>query len=210
MSKDPLHAQRLVESLLFLAGRPLSVKRMAEITQLSVKEVESAAEVLMQAYSVPERGVSIMKVGSHYQMATSAETSHIVKEFIKSELAGELTKPSLETLTIIAYCGPIAKAELEHIRGVNCSLILRNLLIKGLVESREDRTKMTTVYQVTFEFLQFLGITRAEDLPDYERLRNHEHITKVIEAQRAEAQSTPTQAPETPAQPPEGSHDQED
>ncbi len=185
MPKDPAQTERLVESLLFLAGRALSVKRMAEITKLPSKDVEQAAESLLATYNSSGRGVHIMKTGSQYQMATSPDTSHIVKEFIKSELTGELTKPSLETLTIIAYCGPISKAELEQIRGVNCSLILRNLLIKGLIESREDRKKMTSVYQMTFDFLQFLGISRAEELPDYERLRNHENITKVLEAQQA-------------------------
>ncbi len=188
MAMNEPNAENLTESLLFLAGKPLSIKKIAEITKQSPKAVEEAAESLMKKYNTEEYGIHIMKTSSGYQMATSPAVSYITKQFIKSELTGELTKPALESLTIIAYCGPISKAEIEHIRGVNCSLILRNLLIKGLVESREDRKKMTTVYQITFDFLQFLGIHAVEELPDYERLRNHQHITALMATRPAETQ----------------------
>ncbi|MFA6909060.1 MAG: SMC-Scp complex subunit ScpB [Patescibacteria group bacterium] len=202
MSPDLNQLRRRIESLLFLAGKPLSVNKIAEITQQSVEKVKEVAEALMKEYNDSDRGINIMKTASSYQMATSPDTADIAKEFIKSELTGELTKPALEALTIIAYCGPITKAELEHIRGVNCSLILRNLLIKGLIESNEDRKKMASVYQVTFELLQFLGVRSVEELPDYERLRSHEHITALMEKQMEKQQQSPAPTPEaqTPAE----------
>jgi len=72
-------------------------------------------------------------------MTTAKESSEIVEKFLKEELTGEMTRPQLETLTIIAYRGPMTKMEIEQIRGVNCSLILRNLLMRGLVEAKLDK-----------------------------------------------------------------------
>lgn len=180
MAQNSAQISTLVESLLFLAGKPLSVNKMAEITGYSTEKVREAADALMGQYNNDVKGVHVMKTAQSYQMATNPQVAHIAKDFIKSEQAGELTKPSLEALTIIAYRGPITKAELEQIRGVNCSLILRNLLIKGLIESHEDREKMASVYQVTFDFLQFLGIHSTDELPEYERLHKHEHIEKLV------------------------------
>ena len=106
----------------------------------------------------------------------------MVKKFIKSEISDELTKPALETLTIIAYRGPISKAELEIIRGVNCSLILRNLLMRGLIEAGEDRKKMVVLYNITFEFLKYLGLNQLSDLPDFEKLNRNNNLDKLLAA----------------------------
>jgi len=171
----------LLESLLFISGKPISIKRLAEILKKDKGEVNTLADQLMQEYNTNEHGVHIMKAGQSYQMATSPNNSNIIKEFVKSEQTGELTKPSLETLTIIAYRGPVTKAELEQIRGVNCSLIIRNLLIRGLIESKEDKEKMATVYMITFDFLRFLGLNRVEELPDFDKLNSDENLKKLLD-----------------------------
>lgn len=176
-----MDTKTLVESLLFISGRPMTSTKLGEILGMEPTAVETACEELMQTYNQPARGIHLQRVGRSYQLATNPQCAHIVKDFVKSEQTGELTKPSLETLTIIAYRGPITKAELEQIRGVNCSLILRNLLIKGLVESREDREKMATVYTITFDFLKFLGLDSVEELPEYEKLSSDANIKKLLE-----------------------------
>ncbi len=172
----------LIESLLFISGKPVSINKLSEILKKDKKEVIKEADELMNDYnSNQEKGIHIQKSTTSYQMATSPNASYIIKDFVRAEQTGELTRPSLETLTIIAYRGPITKAELEQIRGVNCSLIIRNLLIKDLVEAKEDREKMATVYTITFEFLKYLGLDKVEDLPDYERLNNDENLKKLLE-----------------------------
>ena len=93
---------------------------------------------------------------------------------IEEQIISELTQPQLEALTIIAYRGPITKLELETIRGVNCSLILRNLLIKGLITANGGK------YQITVKFMQHLGISSVEELPDYDRLSKSETIEEVL------------------------------
>ena len=171
----------LLESLLFVSGKPMSANKLAEILKIDKKEVEHIAEQLMQEYNNRGKGVHIQKAGSSYQMVTSPDNSRIIKEFIKSEQTGELTKPSLETLTIIAYRGPMTKADLEQIRGVNCGLILRNLMIKDLVEAHEDEEKGVMTYHITFEFLRFLGLNSAEELPDFQKLNSDENLKKLLE-----------------------------
>ncbi|MBI5037233.1 MAG: SMC-Scp complex subunit ScpB [Candidatus Kerfeldbacteria bacterium] len=171
----------LIESLLFISGKPLSAQKLGEILKEKTEDITVAAEALMAEYNTADRGIHVQKVGQSYQMATSPKYSTVIKEFIKSEQTGELTKPALESLTIIAYRGPITKAELEQIRGVNCSLILRNLMIRGLIEAHDDKEKMATVYTITFDFLQFLGIDRVSQLPDYGKLNSDENLRKLLQ-----------------------------
>jgi segregation and condensation protein B len=73
------------------------------------------------------------------------------------------------------------RAELEQIRGVNCSIILRNLMMRGLVDAAGEPGLPTTPYSVTMEFLRFLGISSVSELPDFDTLRSHENISRVLE-----------------------------
>lgn len=175
--------ERKIEGLLFIAGKPLTGKKIAEIIGEKPEKVADALKSISAAYKEEERGMHIMQVNSTYQMATKPEHAPLVESFIKSEQSGELSKPSLETLTIIAYRGPVAKSELEQIRGVNCSLILRNLLIKGLIEAAFDRTLKATVYTITMPFLEFLGISSPQELPDYDRLHSDERLQELLRQQ---------------------------
>jgi len=114
-------------------------------------------------------------------MVSSPDNSKIIAEFIQGETSGELTRPSLEALTIIAYRGPISKMDLERIRGVNCSLILRNLLMRGLINYQKSSQKEETYYSVSLEFLRFLGINDIKELPDYEKLSQDDSLDRILE-----------------------------
>ncbi|MEK7537609.1 MAG: SMC-Scp complex subunit ScpB, partial [Patescibacteria group bacterium] len=104
----------------------------------------------------------------------------LVTAYLKEEQAGELTRPALETLTIVAYRGPISKIQLDTIRGVNCSLILRHLMIKGLVEAKHAKDKYQTTYRVSADFVRFLGLTDITQLPDYEQLHVDERLEQIL------------------------------
>lgn len=170
-----------IESLLFISHKPLSIAELAKLTGSDKKQAEEALALLTEEYQLRAGGTQIFKVEEKYQMATAGESSEVVAKFVKSELTGELTRPSLEALTIIAYRGPITKAELELIRGVNCSLIIRNLLIRGLIEAKEDKAKGTTYYNITLEFLKFLGLTGVNELPDFEKLNRNNNLDKLLQ-----------------------------
>lgn len=170
-----------IESLLFIAAKPLIIKKLADLIEVKEKEVEEAVRALKEKYNQKENGLQIMQQGRAVQLVTNPENSRLIKDYLKDETTGELTRPSLEALTIIAYRGPITKPELEQIRGVNCSLILRNLLMRGLIEVEEDRTRAQMVYRVTFDFMRFLGLRELSELPDYEKLRNNDLLARLLE-----------------------------
>jgi segregation and condensation protein B len=170
-----------IESLLFISGRPMSIRELADLTKSEPKDIEEAGDKLLAECREKNSGMQILKNGSSFQMVTSSDNAELIQEFVKDETTGELSRPSLETLTIIAYRGPVAKTDLDRIRGINCSLILRNLLIRGLIDSRDDKKKDEIYYTVTFDFLRFLGLNDVKELPDYARLSQDDTIDRILE-----------------------------
>lgn len=170
-----------IESLLFITGEPVSVKRLAKFLNSPEKEIESVLDELRKDYE--KRGVVIMKKEDEYQFGTHPQNAKLVEELVKSELSEELTKASLETLTIIAYKGPMTRAEVEFLRGVNSSFIMRNLLLRGLVERIENpKDARSYLYKVSFDFLKYLGLTSVEELLGYKELRQKsEEVAKIQE-----------------------------
>ncbi len=175
-----LSLAQTIEAVLFISPRPLTVGRLASLLETDKESIEKAITELAEHYKQQKGGISLLQNNSEVQLVTNAEAASIVQKFLKEETTGELTKPSLETLTIIAYRGPITKADLEKIRGVNCSLILRNLMIRGLVEAEEDKRRLVTFYTVTSDFLRHLGLTHLSELPDYESLHNPEIVERLL------------------------------
>lgn len=153
----------------------MSEKKIAELTAAGKEEVRAALAELTTDYA--ERGIEILKIEDEYQISTTPDNAKLIRDFVRDETTGELTRPSLETLTIVAYRGPITKAELEQIRGINCSLILRNLLIRGLVEVKGDGEQK---YNITFDFLRFLGVKSVVELPDFEKLSRDPNLEKFL------------------------------
>lgn len=171
-----------LESIIFVSIKAVSAKELATAVGVKVNEVEEALSSLMSDYQDRNSGLALIKNNSQYQLTTTSENATLVKDFLKSETSGELSQPSLEALTIIAYRGPISKLELERIRGINCSLIIRNLLLRGLIEEKFDKSKNENYYTVTMDFIRFLGINDLKELPDYTQLNNSETLQAVLEA----------------------------
>jgi segregation and condensation protein B len=171
-----------IESLLFVSLKPLSLKDLAAATKAKTKELEDALTELTADYNQSERGLAVIKNNGQYQLTTAADNAGLVQEFLKDETSGELSQPSLEALTIIAYRGPISKLELDIIRGVNCSLIIRNLLLRGLIEEKFEKTKNENYYTVTHDFIRFIGLKGVDELPDYEKLNQAESLNTVLAA----------------------------
>jgi segregation and condensation protein B len=172
--------QHLLESLFFVSSRPLSLKELVDFSKQDAKEVESAINELMSEYSENNRGLRIIENNKKYQMASAPDNAKLIQDFLQTEVSGELTPASLETLTIIAYRSPIKKSDLEKIRGINCSLILRNLLIKGLIEEKNTSDNEESEYSPSLEFIKFLGVNSLKDLPDYDKFHNNEDIDKLL------------------------------
>ncbi len=172
-----------IESILFVASKPLSVKKITAVLKSSDKAVSEALQELKTKYNHDDSGIKIIQNNDEWQMVASAENKEASENFLKAEVSGELTRPQLETLTVISYCGPITKPELEQIRGVNCSLILRNLMLRGLVKENEDTGVFLSAYEVTMDYLRHLGLNSLTELPNYLELHKHPHITNIGEEQ---------------------------
>ncbi len=138
---------------------------------------------LVLKYNGVESGVILLQTNEEWQLTSNPENKEAAEQFVKAEISGELTRPQLETLTVVSYCGPITKPELEQIRGVNCGLILRNLMMRGLVQERGESTDLIPTYEVTMEYLRHLGLRAVSELPEYQELNKHEYITKTLSEQ---------------------------
>lgn len=174
-----------IESLLFVSPKPMTISSLVSFLKkqgekTTSEEVTSIIEELKSKYNSLESGIQLVQAADSVQFVSNQEASALVKQFLKEDLTGELTPASLEALTVIAYRGPITKAELEQIRGVNCSLIIRNLLIRGLINVIEEKDKMRIVYEPTVEFLKYLGLTSVKELPDYERLHQVQNLENYL------------------------------
>lgn len=162
-------------------GKPLAYKEIADLLEVEVDEVKSVIEELQGEYNQADRGMHIAVNNGKVQLTSNPDNVKILRQFFEDEVTGELSKASLETLTIVAYRQPISREELEQIRGVNCSVILRNLMIRGLVETKEDKDDLAPKYLVTIDFLRHLGLNSVEELPDYAKLNSDENLQRLLE-----------------------------
>ena len=165
-------------AVLFAGARPFTVRRLGELCGVTTKDVEASLEELEGWFGTSSLMLQVS--GNEVQVVTRPAHAEVVKQVVRDEVSGELSRPSLETLTILAYRGPLTRAELEQVRGVHSSVILRNLMLRGLVVEKEDARLGQPTYAVTFEFIQHLGLQSLEELPDYVALRGHEHVLDVL------------------------------
>lgn len=159
-----------LEALLFVSSKPFTIKGLAKLVQSDEEKVEGWLDELSELYNDSDRGVRVVRNGNDVQLLSSPDCRELVEEFLKEEITGELTRPQLETLTIIAYRGPISKPDIEQIRGINCTLILRNLEWRGLIEETDMSTPEIPAYRVTMDFVRYLGLSSIEQLPQFEAM----------------------------------------
>ncbi len=161
----------LLESLVFTSGKPIKIKKLAQITKMTDKEVKDELNDLNNGYKEEMRGIILIAKDDAVQMVSNPNYASFVKSLVTEDLQEDLSKIAQETLAIIAYRGPITRAEIELIRGVNCIYILRNLMIRGLIDkAKSEKDSRKSIYQVSFKFLRHLGISSCRELPDYETL----------------------------------------
>ena len=177
MNNQPVLSQ-IVEALLFAAGEPLAISKLADLTEQSPAHVVSALSSLEQ--TLQQRGVSLLRKDETAVLVTAPHLSSYIEKLIKEEVLGDLSKAALETLTVIAYQHPISRPDIDYIRGVNSSFTLRNLMARGLIERALSKQR-SYQYQPTLEFMKYIGIASFSDLPEYENVRKE--FSKGIELQ---------------------------
>ena len=168
-----------IEALLFVAQKPLTIKKISQLIEASEEDVMTAIDELAERYAQHAHGIVLLRHGDACELATHPDHTGIIGTYTKEEITGELTRAGLETLTVIAYRGPLTRNELERIRGVNCAVVLRNLMVRGLIDGVGDEGGEKK-YAVSFDFLRHLQVTRIEDLPDYEQLHHDERLEHLL------------------------------
>jgi segregation and condensation protein B len=159
-----------IEAILFWKGEPVSIKKLSQILEKNEDEIKTALDTLEQ--DILDRGIILVRKDDEVTLGTSKENSELIEKLTKEELVRDLGKAGLETLSIIIYQGPISRAEIDYIRGVQSNFILRNLMIRGLVEKVSNpKDQRSFLYKPTFEMLSFMGISKIEDIPSYNEAR---------------------------------------
>lgn len=169
-----------LESVLLAAAKPVSFAALRKAFDVEGDVLTEAVADIRRRFNTDESGIHLLEHEGQLQFVTNPACAEPVAAFLKQDAVGELTRPSLETLTVIAYRGPITKPELEQIRGVNCALILRNLSMRGLIEERDDVSRLQPVFSLSSECMRALGLHGISELPDYEAMHNDERIARLI------------------------------
>jgi segregation and condensation protein B len=156
-----------IEALLFLSGEPLNVSRLCKILDKKEGDINQAINELEA--ELKDRGLRLLKKNGEVMLGASPDSSKYCEALLKEELDKTLGRAGLETLAIILYKDGVSRADIDYIRGVNSTFTLRNLLIRGLVERKiNPKDKRSYVYSPSMKMLQYLGITKKEDLPEFE------------------------------------------
>lgn len=166
----------IIEALLFVHGEPLALGTIAKAARCSKEEALESLRMLEGEYA--GRGLILLKKDECYQLGSNPRYGGYVEAMMKGEFNEELSKAALETLAIVAYKGPLTRIDIEYIRGVNSSFILRSLLLRGLIERVENpKDARSYLYRASFDLLKYFGIATREELPGYREF--HE---KTVEA----------------------------
>lgn len=165
-----MNLEQKIEALLFFKGEEMSVKDIAAALKADVTDVEAALATL--ATTLETRGLRLVRAGTSAMLGTPAEMSTLFEELRKEELSKELSKASLETLSIVLYKPGTTKTEINFIRGVNSSFILRALEVRGFVErAGSDKDGRVASYKPTVELLSYLGAANESELPRFEEIK---------------------------------------
>ena len=155
-----------IEGVLFYMSEPMTVSALAKICAATPDAVEGALTTL--AASLAGRGLVLVREGDQVSLMTGPDLAIVIEQIRKEELKRDIGKAGAETLAIVAYYGSVSRAEIDFIRGVNSTFILRNLMVRGLVErAPHPQDQRSFVYRPTIALYAHLGITKKEELPHY-------------------------------------------
>jgi len=170
----------ILESILFVNEKPITVEEIGQALDLEKKEVASSMEELRKDYEQRRSGLCIVSVAGGYQMCTQPANTEWVKKLYKERFKRRLTSASLEVLAIVAYKQPVTKLEIESIRGVNCEQVIKGLFNLGLikVKGRKDVLGRPFLYGTSRKFLEYFGLNSLEELPRLEKEQEYKNGLK--------------------------------
>lgn len=167
--------KRIVENLLFITDRPLSIAKLSQVAQINnIQLTKDIVNSLAQEYAQTARAIQIIELGGGFQMSTKPEYGRWVRALFNEKTSDKLSSAALETLAIIAYKQPVTRAEIEAIRGVDAVGPLEKIMERGLVRivGRKDAPGKPMVYGTTDEFLRLFGLNHISQLPELKSFEN--------------------------------------
>ncbi len=178
-----MNLEATIEGVLFYRSEPVALSELVRICDVEESLVEAALQTL--EVQLTGRGIALVRAGESVELLTSPALAPTIEKMRREEQKRDIGKAGAETLAIIAYSESVTRAEIDFVRGVNSTFILRNLLMRGLIERVENpKDKRSFAYRPTIELYAHLGITKKEDLPEYKE------IMEEIERYRAENAET--------------------
>ena len=172
----------VLEGLLFVVGEDgLTLDQIEEVLELKEEEVKELVNELKHSYENEDRGLRIDFLGNRLKLTTKFEHREYYQKLLENTETNTLSQAALETLAIIAYNEPITRMQIDKLRGVGSSQMIRKLVAKGLVKEsgRSDLPGRPILYETTNDFLDYFGLSNIKELPDME---------KYIEASEAETE----------------------
>lgn len=163
-----MNIKSVLESLMFAWGEPLSINEISKILNIPANSITSVLNEMISEFNDNNaRGLIIQRFGNSYQLTTKKENFEYIQSLLQSTANKSLSTAAMETLSIIAYKQPVTKVEIELIRGVKCSQVVKGLLDKGLIKEvgRLDKPGRPTIYSTTDEFLRHFGLSSIDELP---------------------------------------------
>lgn len=154
-----------IEAILFWKGEPVAHTALSKLLGVPDEEIATALTVL--GASLSARGIRLVQTEREVALVTAPEMTELIDTLRKDDMKRDIGKAGAETLAIVLYKGPVARSEIDYIRGVNSSFILRNLMMRGLVERVEGNDRRSFAYTATTDLLSHLGVSQKEELPDY-------------------------------------------
>ncbi|MBP8293196.1 MAG: SMC-Scp complex subunit ScpB [Caldilineaceae bacterium] len=157
----------VLESLLLVADGAVEPAQLARACGVALATVEQGLADLAEHYRTAGRGLRLQERAGRYQLVTAPETGVVVEAFLQVDVTARLSGPALETLAVIAYRQPVTRAQVEAVRGVDCSGVLRSLMQRGLIEEtgRLEAPGRPVLYGITELFLNHFGLTTLRELP---------------------------------------------
>ncbi len=172
-AQTQLSLDAAIEAILFYTAEPMSFRKLATLTKSDAPTVREAVHALRQRLEQQNGGIRVMENDAEVALGTAPQASALIEAITKEEISKELSKASVETLAIICYKGPLTRADIDYIRGVNSTFIIRNLLVRGIIERLENpRDARASLYGPTFAALEYMGVTKKEELPQYEEIQS--------------------------------------
>jgi segregation and condensation protein B len=157
----------VIESLLFVSGRPLQQTELRKLIGIDEERLVAALSALEYDLENQQRGIRLQRLGDQVQLVTAPEHARYVAALLGLPMTAKLTPATLETLAVIAYRQPMTRSQIESVRGVNSDRALASLIQHGLVAEvgRAQTVGRPALFATTAEFLQQFGLTSLEQLP---------------------------------------------